>query len=473
MSCNDLEGRLEVNSDFIKETRELSIVSQRDLTIIAIGGLASACIGYLLLSPIPSTLPFASLLNSVNTVGMTFATGLFSFLTAGLLFSSRASRLYLKDRIDTVGAKTAYFTRILHTLLITCIFTAVLTTIIFLMPVSMSYFNFFPAVLGATIVVSILLALLATSLANIVDDSRLCLILGSVSTIAIAFVAGWQTNYSRWSFSLTRHLSLFSPHNIVKALAVQFSGYQFVSTDEMLQYVGFQATIGSIAIALLVFCLVAIVLTFVGLQAMKKNSSRWSSLKGMIPGDEKWDASDAARNTPEIRHIKRSLRSQRILAAIVLCGLLVSCFIGGTTYRTYITNTTTIVHYTTPGERENIPVGSWVTFDVDVRPPFPGLFNQLTFSCHIESLGSFSGTVSFFLGILEMTVADFSLLNESSRLELTHRWLNQSSYVGFGIGEGLEESYGPYICVLKLVSDVNPLAEGNIEGHLEILQEAY
>ena len=121
--------------------------------------------------------------------------------------------------------------------------------------------------------------------------------------------------------------------------------------------------------------------------------------------------------------------------------LLISMFVGGSTYSSYVVNSTTIIHYATPGIREDIPVGSWIVFDVDVRPPYPGLFNNLHFEIHIITLGNTSGTVSFFIGILEMNSTEFDLLEESIRFELLTSRLNQSYGVGFGIGEGLRESY--------------------------------
>jgi hypothetical protein len=51
--------------------------------------------------------------------------------------------------------------------------------------------------------------------------------------------------------------------------------------------------------------------------------------------------------------------------------------------------------------------------------------------------------------------------------------LNQSYGVGFGIGEMIRESYGSYVCALKIISDAAPSEKSYIEGTLEIIQEAY
>ena len=152
--------------------------------------------------------------------------------------------------------------------------------------------------------------------------------------------------------------------------------------------------------------------------------------------------------------------------------LLISMVSGVSMYSLSITNTTTFIHYETPGTSENIPVGSWIIFEVDVNPPYPGLFNHLIFWWHIITLGNTSGTVSIFTGIIEMNSTEFNLLDETSRLELVHDRLNRSSGSGGGTGKNLEESYGAYICVMKFVSDANPSENSYVEAALRIIQEA-
>ena len=469
-----------MNSSFVVDDVETTVCSRRDLCIIFVAGIGSAILGLFLADPMTSSFDLTILLNSVRIVSMTFATGLFIFLTAGLLFSSHASRLYLLRKIDEVGAKRAFQIRILHTIVITGVFTLVLTIIAFLKPIilgrypmSLDHFAFFPAVLGASLIVSAILASLASSLATITDDSRLCTVLGSASTLVIALVAGWSSNPRPYNYSITRNIALLSPHNIVRALTVQLSGYQFESTNDMVRYVGFVVSVEGLAISLLLLGSVLIVLFLTGQRALAKNSTRWPVLKGMIPVIESWDASDSAEKLQEINRTRRGLRLQRGLTTMIVGVLLLSMFAGGSTYRTYMVNRTTIVHYETPGIREDIPVGSWIVFDVDVHPPYPGLFNILFFHIDIETLGNTSGTVSLYFGILEMDSAEFDLLEESIRFESLSSWFNQSYGVGVGQGQELEESYGSYICALKIISDVAPSEKSYIEGTLQIIQEAY
>ena len=452
-----------MNNSFIRDDIELPSFSRRDLFIIFVAGVVSASLGIFLAIPVNPNFELAPLLNSVYIVSMTFATGLFSFLTAGLLFSSRASRSYLLRRIEQVGVKRAYLVRTLHTFVITSVFSLTITIITFLNP-NFPSFAFLPSVLGASLVVSICLAPIAIALATITDDSRLCLVIGSVSTFLIATVAGGIPEDISYSYSLTRNIALLSPHNIVRALAVQFSGHQFESTDDMVGYLGFAVSAEGLAIALLILSSISIVLLLTGQRALSKNSTRWPVLKRMIiPIDEKWDATVSAEELQTINRVRRGLRLQRGLTTLIVGVLLISMVSGVSMYSLSITNTTTFIHYETPGTSENIPVGSWIIFEVDVNPPYPGLFNHLIFWWHIITLGNTSGTVSIFTGIIEMNSTEFNLLDETSRLELVHDRLNRSSGSGGGTGKNLEESYGAYICVMKIVSDANPSENSYVE----------
>ena len=474
-----------MNQSFIKDNLEIPSVSRRDLFMIIVVGVVSASLGLFLAAPSNSLFDFTPLINAVNIVGMTFATGLFSFLTAGLLFSSQASRLYLLRKIDEVGAKRAYLIRTLHTFIITGIFTLIITIIVFLQPIILGtityypagtdYFVFLPSVLGASLLVSICLASIASSLAAITDDWRLCTMLGSVSTMVMAFIGGWNSTPNVFYYSLTRNLALLSPHNIIRALAIQLSGYQFESANEMVEYVGFVVTIESLAVALLILASTSIVLLFTGQRGLSKNSTRWTVLEGMIQSHEIWAPSESAEKIREITRIRRGLRLQRGLTTVIVGILLVSMLGGVSVYTTSIASSTLIFHHVSPEDGERIPVGSWNIFDVDVRPPYPGLFNLLRFFFSVETWGNASDTLSFYFGILNMTSTEFGSLEESSRLELVSSRLNRTSEGGggFGIGKNLEESYGSYICVLKIISVTDPLENSYIEAELLIVQEGH
>ena len=474
-----------MNNSFIKDDVEIPLISRRDLFIIFIVGAVSASLGLLLTTPVDQRLELAPLLNSVDIVGMTFATGLFSFVTVGLLFSSRASRFYLMKRIEQVGVKRACLIRTLHAYAITCIFTFIITITVFLIPifpgiltyytVDINYFAFIPSVLGASLFVSICLASIAAALACIVDDSRICVVLGCVSTIAIAIIAGGSADPRPWHFSVTRILAVLSPHNIVRALAVQLSGYQFESPREMVAYVGFVVSVEGLIVALLILSSISIVLLLVGQRVLARNSTRWPILKGMIPKQELWDSSVSTEELQKMTRIRRGLRLQRGLTTMIVGVLLISMFVGGSMYTSNVVNGTTIIHYATPGFTENIPVGSWIIFDVDVLPPYPGLFNFLHFRYNVETWGNASDTLSFYFGILEMNSTEFDLLEESGRLELLSNQMNVTFeyFSGRGQGQFLDESYGSYVCVLKIISDINPSENSYVEGSLRIIQEAY
>ena len=310
-----------MNQSFIKDEAEAPPISRRDLVIIFIAGVVSASLGLFLTSPVDQRFELALLLNSVNIVGVTFATGLFSFLTAGLLFSSRASRFYLLRRIEQVGVNRTSLIRTLHTFVITSVFTLIITIIAFIIPIfpgiftyytiGNNYFAFLTSVLGASLLVSICLASIAVALASITDDSRMCVVLGCVSTIVIATIAGGSADPRPWHFSVTRNLAVLSPHNIVRALAVQLNGYQFESTRDMVAYVGFVVSVEGLIVILLILSSISIVLLLMGQRALAKNSTRWPVLKGMIPKQELWDSSITAEELQENTRIRRGLKLQR------------------------------------------------------------------------------------------------------------------------------------------------------------------
>jgi hypothetical protein len=475
---------LQTNNSASKDEPKASWLSRRDLVLIIIGSIVSASLGLLLTSPVGSTYDFAPLLFSANTVSMIFATGLFFFLTAGLLLSSRASHLYLLGKINEVGARKTFLIRILQILVFTSIFTIIFTVVVFLYPVilaainyypvSFAHFAFFPAVLGASLAGSVLLALIASSLATLTDDPRLCVVLGCVSTLLIAFLGGWNAVSNPWYYSLTRNLAFLSPHNIVRVLAIVLSGYQFESANRMVEFVGFAFSAESLGVAFLLFGAISITLPIIGQRAMMRNSKRWIALGSVTLVQEIWATAAAPKKGQETNRIKRGLRIQRGLTTLIVGVLLISMIAGVSMYTTYVGSSTTFVHYVSLGDSERISVGGWNVYDVDVQPPFPGLFNRLFMSCHIRSLGNASDSLSFYFGIIAMNSTVFNSLDEESRLallpnhRLNHTW---DGGWGFGLGENLEESYGSYICVLRIIADANPLENSYIEASLLIIQE--
>ncbi|MGY5865078.1 MAG: hypothetical protein RTV41_10780 [Candidatus Thorarchaeota archaeon] len=464
-----------MNNEFIFDDAELPPFSRRDLYLIMIGGIVSAILGVLLVTPNRRVFELSLLISTINIISMTFSTGLFSFLTAGVLFNSQTSRQYLLRRIKLVGERRAFQVRILHAIVVVSIFTIAMTIVAFLIPIMLNWyptipahFAAIPAVLVASLIGSACLVTIASFVASLIDDSRLCVIIGCASTIILANFAGWSSDIIH--YSLTRNFALLSPHNLVKGLAVQLSGYQFDSANEMVEYVGFVVSAPGIATALLIMVALSTVVLFIGIRALRMNSIRWRSLPGMIPRREVWSS---AATPEEIGRIKRSLRLQRGLATIIIGLLLFSINIGGSVYTSNLERSTTIVHYESPVTGEILQVGVWKVFDIDVQPPHPGLFNQLFFHYETTSWGNATDSLSFYYKILEMNSTAFNLLDESRRLELVSSRLNMTSYAGGGIGKNLEESYGAYVCVLKVISDSDPSENSYIEVSLLIEQSGH
>ncbi|MHA1943198.1 MAG: hypothetical protein ACW96M_02270 [Candidatus Thorarchaeota archaeon] len=466
-----------MNNEFVFDDVELPAFSFRDLLLILVGGIVSATLAVLLVTPDRRVSELTLLLSSINIVSMTFSTGLFSFLTAGVLFTSQTSRQYLLRRIKLVGERRAFLVRILHAIVVVSIFTIVMTIVAFLIPIMLnwyptipSHFAAIPAVLVASLIGSACLVTLASFIASLMDDSRLSLLLGCASTILIAQVTGWSAERIAVRYSLTRNLALLSPHNLVKGLAIQLNGYQFESANDMVSYVGFVVSTQSLVSVLVPLMLLSIASLIASYRVLINNSTRWQSLPRMIPNHEVWSS---ATTLEVIGRIRRSLRLQRGLATIIIALLLFSINISGSAYTSNLEISTTIVHYESPVTGEILQVGVWNIFDVEVQPPAPGLFNLLSLHWEITSWGNASDSLSIYYEILEMTSTEFTSLNESSRLGLVSSRVNQTFGTGGGRGVGLEESYGAYICVLKFISEVDPLENSYVVASLLIEQTGY
>ncbi|MHA2059109.1 MAG: hypothetical protein ACW979_15940, partial [Candidatus Thorarchaeota archaeon] len=338
-----------MNSSLVVDYPEFPPFSRRDLYILIGAGIVSAAIGFLLTTPLRPTINSAPLLNSVDIVCRTFATGLFSFLTAGVLFSSSASRQYLLGILGEGRERRVFLTRILHVVLITGLFASVVTLIAFVKPIilgessqytiSFSHLVYLPSVLASSLIVSTFLAVLASFLAVVADESRLCVVLGCVSTMVIANVAGWTPDVI---YSLNRNIALLSPHNLVRGLAVQLSGYQFESPGQMVGYLGFVVTISNLAVSILLLSLISMVLLVVGHKALSKSSTRWTILKGMIPREELWSSKTSSEEVQQVT--KRGLRIQRALSVVIVALLLVSVNVGGFLNTAHFANSPTITH---------------------------------------------------------------------------------------------------------------------------------
>jgi uncharacterized protein Usg len=377
-------------------------------------------------------------------------------------------------RIKLVGERRAFLVRNLHAIVVVSIFSIVMTIVAFLIPIILNWyptipahFTAIPAVLVASFIGSVCLVTIASFVASMTDDSRLSVLLGCAATMIIANIAGWSSDV--FIYSLTRNFAVLSPHNLVKGLAVLLSGYPFESSNEMVEYVGFVVSAQGIAITLLLMVSLSIVGLAIGIRALRMNSDRWRYLPGLIPLREAWPS---AATHEEIRRMKRSLRLQRGLTTIIIALLLVSINISGSAYVTNLENSTTIVHYESPENGEIIQVGVWLMIDIDVQPPFPGLFNAISFHQYVSDWGNTSGSVTFYYDILDMNSTEFSALDESSRLDMVFgdRTVDTDSHVGHGIGHNIEEAYGAYVCVLKVVSVTDPLVNSYLNVSLLVEQ---
>ncbi len=218
-----------VETEFVVEQQKLWIISPRNLVFILVGGLISGWLANFMMVPTPIASEIGQLLNAINIVGMSFVTGLFSFLTAGLIFSSDESRRYLSARVNSVGLRRAYFDRIFLTLIITSLFSISLAVVSYFILTSeyfytsAYFFAYLPAILIATLFISLCVTSIAIAFAIFFDDYRLSTLLGSVTMYSIANIAGLTWDTRMWRFVLARNFGPLSPHNVLRVLAVYLS----------------------------------------------------------------------------------------------------------------------------------------------------------------------------------------------------------------------------------------------------------
>lgn len=169
--------------------------------------------------------------------------------------------------------------------------------------------------------------------------------------------------------------------------------------------------------------------------------------------------------------MKRRLRMQRGLTTVIIALLLVSINVSGSAYVSTLEVSTTIVLYESPVDGEVLQVGAWKMIDIDVQPPFPGLFNSLFFHWEVIDWGNASNELTFYYEILEMNSTEFGLLNETSRLDMvSSRLISYDGSWRLGRGHNIEEAYGAYVCVLKIVSIADPTENSYMNATLLVEQ---
>ena len=194
----------------------------------------------------------------------------------------------------------------------------------------------------------------------------------------------------------------------------------------------------------------------------------------MLPSQVIWD-SPLKEEPTQHKSVKRNLTLQRGLTTLIVSVLIVSLLVGGSVYNTYMINiTSTQFIYTSPPNGEQIQVGKWYAFDIDIPPPYPGLINMIGIHVDFLTWGNASSCLSFYIGNLGMNSTEFWLLNESDRLVSLVGPLNMSSEHcggGFGLYETLEDSFGSYVCAFIIVSNSNPLETSYIDALLTVIYQ--
>ena len=418
--------------------------------------------------------------NSINTVASMFALGFPIFLLTGLMFASPSSRRYFQQ-LSNQGFSNRRFLlfRFVQCLVLVCIYAVVTTIIIFTEPVisasslgysiSLDYFYYLPAVLIASLIVGCILAAFATLLTLAIDNVFLSASLGSATTIIIALVTGWTAHLL--NNSLTRNLATSSPHTFVKVLAAVLTGHDFLIERRDMMYFGLNVSFESVIISLVGYTLLASAAIMLSLPILSVNTARWRIL-AMIDPSTIWETSIAPHNPRVVEITKGKFRFQKGIAVFFVSLLLVSFSLGNVVISQNIEESSTIINYQSPEGGESIVLGTWLVFEFEVSPLYPGFYNNLRYEILVVDWGSCPDELSYTHGLLKMEESEFNQLNESSKLELcrTPRNETKGEWGGVHVSWGGFEEVGTHIMVFHVYATTNSTLTGALQVSIEISQ---
>jgi len=331
---------------------------------------------------------------------------------------------------------------------------------------------YLPSALLAFLVVSTLLQAIAVLLALAADNAVISTVLGSVTTMVLSGIAGWNTS-SMWE-SVWRVLALLSPHNLFKMLAALLSNYDFAAENRDVMYFGITVTPQGLAIPLFCLSLLALGAVIAAVPVLRIDMHRWPLLHGMVSSSEVWSSSSDEHDRTRIRSAVKSLELQRILVTSTVILLLLSIGMGTFAYTQNIQTSTSITHYESPEGGEGLPLGAWVIIEFDMPAPYPGLSNILEFDMEVLNWGTCPDQLSHREALLSMTSAEFQLLNESSKMGLCSGPYNETrgNWGGIGGWANLRNERGLHIVVYYVVAAENASLSGTLWVSFRVFQRS-
>jgi hypothetical protein len=424
---------------------------------------------------------FSVLVDAMNVISSTLIIGLPVFLPAGIAFGTSAAKAHSVALLRSGKNPREVFLRCLtETYALILAFSVIITSALFLEPylVRTSFYDprgtgfliYFPSVLIAAFVVSLLLASIGVFFVVISEDVIVSTTLGCVVTIGLATLVGYDS-WTLWA-SVKKGIAMLSPSNLVKILAGTMSNYrperdtQFTSYS----YFGFTATLPAILAVLAIFGFVVFVGLLVSSKLFQRNTSNWIA-------EKRYSRSEIWEPTPERKEedmrIKGRLKKRRLaLVGLVIIVLAVST-IGTSAYTSTVIEATTIIFHQSPQGGEKITLGEWHIFPCNVQPGQYGQMNILHFECYLEDwfLHDCPGDLSFYYSMLNMSSSDFQNLNETGRRAVCDfRNITLGEWGGTGGSWNLGTYYGPFSFALKVFATENETISGYLYCAITLAQ---
>jgi hypothetical protein len=424
---------------------------------------------------------FSVLVNAINVISYILIVGLPVFLSTGIVFGTSAAKTHILTLLKSGRSRIEVFLRCLsETYALIFAFSVTVTGALFLIPYlsgttfyeprGTGFLIYFPSVLIATLVVSLLLGSIGVFFVSISDDVLVSTSMGCAVTFGLATMVGYAPG-AIWA-SVTRSIAMMSPSSIVRVFAGSLSGYSPTHGTSLASYFGFDATMGSIFLVLAELALISLAGLFVGFKLFKTNTFQWSTVAEIHTSAEVWE-SELERQGVHTR-IRRSIRIRRAALVALVTIVLVLGASGTAAYSSMVVEQTTVVFYRSAEGGEPISLGEWYIFPCNVQPSSYGQRIFLRYECLVEEWGSAPEEVSVYYSMLNMSSSDFQILNETDRRALcNYHNRTEGDWGGVIGGISLEFNPTPYVFVMKFIAAENETLPGFMYFWIELLQKPW
>jgi len=424
---------------------------------------------------------FSVLVNAINVISYVLIIGIPVFLSASIVFGTSAAKTHILVLLKSGRSSIEVFLRcLLETYALVLVFSVIVTSALFLEPYlsrtsfyqprGTGFLVYLPSALVATFVVSLLLASIGVFFVMISDDVIISNAMGCAVTFGLATMVGYSPG-AIWA-SVTRGIAMLSPSSIVRVFAGSISGYSPTHGTSLASYFGFDATLGSILLALAVLLLISLTGLLVSTKFFKINTRHWSKMSEVHTSAGVWE-SELERQGVHTG-IKHSLKIRRAALAVLVIIVLIIGASGTAMYSSFVVEQTTVIFYQSPEEGEQVVLGDWYIFSCNVQPSRYGQRNFLQYDCIVEDWGNAPEEVSVYYSMLNLSSSDFQVLNETSRrLLCDYDNRTEGNWGGMGGSWDLGFDSGAFTFVMKIFAPENETLSGFMYFWIQLLQEPW